>query len=73
MRQIYNVILGKTDFEMLNIRPEYLVKLHEVVEEGIHNDPFDHMLIATAKCENIKLITKDKQIERYRGLDVVTI
>jgi PIN domain nuclease of toxin-antitoxin system len=30
-----------------------------------HNDPFDRMLIAQAKHENLTLITNDRQIQRY--------
>lgn len=73
MRQIYNVILGKTDFIMLNIRPEYLVILSEALKENVHNDPFDHMIITTAKSEKMKLITHDTMVSKYRGIDVVLI
>jgi PIN domain nuclease of toxin-antitoxin system len=36
----------------------------------IHNDPFDRLLIAQAKVENLCLMTRDKQIVKY---DVKTI
>lgn len=36
----------------------------------IHNDPFDRLLIAQAKNENMTLITKDNFIPKY---DVKTI
>ena len=32
---------------------------------NIHKDPFDRMLIATAKCENMKIITSDKVFKQY--------
>jgi PIN domain nuclease of toxin-antitoxin system len=31
----------------------------------IHQDPFDRMLIAQAKCENLVLVTKDANILKY--------
>ena len=73
MKQIYNVILGKTDFIMLDIRPEYLVYLSEIINENIHNDPFDHLIISMAKSEKMKLITHDAMICKYQGIDVVLI
>ena len=73
MRQIYNVVLGKTDFIMLDIRPEYLVILSETIKENVHNDPFDHVIISTAKSEKMKLITHDIAISKYKGIDIVLI
>jgi PIN domain nuclease of toxin-antitoxin system len=31
----------------------------------IHNDPFDRMLVAQARCENQVLITADEKIKQY--------
>lgn len=31
----------------------------------IHNDPFDRILIAQAKVENLYLMTRDRQIAKY--------
>ena len=31
----------------------------------IHNDPFDRILIAQAKMENLYLMTRDRQIAKY--------
>jgi PIN domain nuclease of toxin-antitoxin system len=36
----------------------------------IHNDPFDRILIAQAKVDNLHLMTRDKQIIKY---DIKTI
>lgn len=30
-----------------------------------HNDPFDHLLIAQAKTENLTLLTRDRKIQKY--------
>ncbi|GHU52741.1 twitching motility protein PilT [Clostridia bacterium] len=38
----------------------------EIIElSHIHNDPFDRILIATAKIENMTIITVDKNIWQY--------
>ena len=31
----------------------------------IHNDPFDRMLVAQARCENQVLVTADEKIKQY--------
>ena len=33
--------------------------------EQKHKDPFDRLLISTAKAENIPLLTSDKNIQKY--------
>ena len=35
---------------------------------SIHQDPFDRLLIAQAKIENMTLITRDRYIIKYKGL-----
>jgi PIN domain nuclease of toxin-antitoxin system len=37
----------------------------------IHNDPFDRILVATARAHHMTLISKDKIIARYPDIDVV--
>jgi PIN domain nuclease of toxin-antitoxin system len=37
-----------------------------------HGDPFDRMLIAQAKIENLNLLTRDKQLKAY-GADVLCV
>ena len=31
----------------------------------IHRDPFDRMLVAQAQCENLTLVTRDQNCQRY--------
>lgn len=38
-----------------------------------HNDPFDRMLLAQAKCENLKLMTHDSLIPYYKESYVISI
>ncbi len=73
MKQIFNVIIGGTDFDVVGITPEYLLSLGDVIKEDIHSDPFDHMLISTAKCMKAKLITHNKTIEKYHNVDALIV
>jgi PIN domain nuclease of toxin-antitoxin system len=31
-----------------------------------HNDPFDHIMVSQAQCENLVFLTRDKLINKYR-------
>jgi PIN domain nuclease of toxin-antitoxin system len=31
----------------------------------IHHDPFDRMLVAQAQCEDLTLVTRDPDIQKY--------
>jgi PIN domain nuclease of toxin-antitoxin system len=39
--------------------------------EPIHNDPFDRVLIATAAEHDLRILTPDHMICRYRNVGVV--
>jgi len=56
-------MLDENGFELIPIKLEYL----EIVETlpRLHGDPFDRILIASALCENMCLITADKDIHKY--------
>ena len=70
-KDIINVIVGKTDYKMLPIRIEYILGLKEVFDENKHQDPFDHMIIATARNEGMALVTHDIQVEQYDNIDIL--
>lgn len=58
-----------TGFVCLPIEPEHIfwVKtLERPMDAPKHNDPFDRVLLAQAKCENLKFITHDSSIPYYR-------
>ncbi len=38
----------------------------------LHRDPFDRMLVAQARCEELTLVTRDPQIHRYE-VDVLPV
>lgn len=57
------------DIEILPVTPldcEQVTKL-----ANIHADPFDRMIIAQAMTRNIPLVTKDKNIWRYEGIEKI--
>lgn len=69
-KELFNVITGETDFIILDIRPEYILSLKEIFEQKIHNDPFDHIILATAKNEQLKLLSSDKILQQYSSLNI---
>ena len=50
-------------FEILPITFEHALELSTL--EYIHRDPFDRLLIAQCKSENLVIVTKDDNIKRY--------
>ena len=52
-------------FEFLPIRPEHCRAITTLARH--HRDPFDRMLIAQAKSENVPLLTRDSGIAAYRA------
>ena len=55
--------LGKSGFLILSIELEHVFKIENLKYH--HKDPFDRMLIAQAKVENLILITNDPKIRKY--------
>ena len=70
IKDVFNVIMGGTDFILLGIKPEYLFSLNKEICSGIHNDPFDHVLLATAAVEKVKLLTSDHVLKDYNNLGI---
>ena len=55
--------LHKEGFEILPLLPEECLSIVDL--PNIHNDPFDRVLIAQAKLNDLVFITKDKLIVKY--------
>ena len=51
------------DVRLLPVKPRHIYSLQEL--EGHHRDPFDRMLIAQARTEDLTLVTADKHIHSY--------
>jgi PIN domain nuclease of toxin-antitoxin system len=77
-------VAGRLRFDMGFLREELrrrgVVELPVTFEHAeaaralpaLHTDPFDHMLVAQAVCENCKLLTRDAKLAPY-GLPVLRV
>ena len=50
-------------FTVLPVRAEHAWRVKDLPR--LHGDPFDHLLVAQALCENLTMITRDAWIARY--------
>jgi PIN domain nuclease of toxin-antitoxin system len=57
------VLEAPDGFELLPVRPEHCKALLALPQR--HRDPFDRMLIAQARVENLMLLTRDRAIIDY--------
>jgi len=70
-------VLGRVRFDAAKVREALRqrdvqilpVTLDHAEQAGslpaLHGDPFDHMLVAQAMSESLRLLTRDKQLKRY--------
>lgn len=66
--EIFVDLCRKTGFAQLPVRPEHIFFLKTLVRPENapkHNDPFDRMLLAQAKCEKLTLVTHDSMFAYY--------
>ena len=57
--------LIQNDYSELEIRSEHALAVGSL--PPIHKDPFDRILIAQARVENVTLLTTDDKMARYPG------
>ena len=69
-KDVLNAI-NDSDFRIINLRNEYIMGLKDIVDQHIHNDPFDHIILSMAKDEKMKLITHDEMMKKYKGIDIL--
>jgi len=60
----FQAVLDQQAFEMLAISCEHAHAVGELPAH--HRDPFDRILVAQAKVENLTLVTRDQRILKYR-------
>jgi len=65
------LFLVPVGFELLTILPEHCAAVSSLPQR--HRDPFDRMLIAQAKTENLVLITRDRAITAYRSSGLLVL
>lgn len=71
-RATYNMIVSQTDFNLLPLHYNLLEQYDEIVNQNIHKDPFDLMLLSLAKTEEFTIVTTDKMLSKYENIDVIT-
>ena len=55
----------------LNVSFEHVTTLRQL--PLLHHDPFDRLLLAQAKSENLQLVTHDKAIIAYPDIDILKV
>ena len=63
--------LSNADYSLLPIHHSHFFALKDIIREQIHQDPFNHLLIATAKSEGFHIVTCDEYIQKYSGIKIV--
>lgn len=67
---------NNTGFVCLPVHVEHVLwikTLKRLKDAPKHNDPFDRILLAQSKCENLKFITHDSLIPYYEESCVISI
>lgn len=59
----FRAILHREGFALLDISLEHILAAGALPR--FHGDPFDRMLIAQALAEEMALVSKDKELDRY--------
>ena len=60
-------------FLPLNLSDKHILAVSTLVRTNDHNDPFDRLLIAQAKVENLSFLTHDALIPGYNEKCVVEV
>ena len=58
-------------FHIREIPVDSRIALASAALPQIHRDPFDRILVATAKLQNLTIVTKDRTIPTYPGVKTV--
>ena len=56
--------------EVLPITPE-IAAVGAQLGPGVHYDPADRIIVATARCHGLKLVTSDQRIRDWGGVSVI--
>lgn len=59
--------IKKAGYHIVSITPAHICLLASFMEQNIHNDPFDHLLLAVSVAEQMSLLTHDSQIRAYQN------
>jgi PIN domain nuclease of toxin-antitoxin system len=61
--ELFSEIFARFSFQPLSVTHTHILAVGEL--EFHHRDPFDRMLIAQARSENLVLMTADSMFEKY--------
>ena len=68
---IFRTIENRTNYRLLDLRPEHIFDLHSIMLEKVNNDPFDNILMSLAKNERLTLITHDTKITLSKEINTL--
>lgn len=63
-------VLGMARVASVDVSPEVAVAAAEL--EGFHGDPADRIMVATALCDSVPLVTKDRRIRSWAQSRLLT-
>ncbi len=63
----FDIIYKKSGFDLLLLQPNHIS--HYLTLPLHHRDPFDRMLIAQAKAEQLTLVTNDEAMMQYEQIN----
>jgi PIN domain nuclease of toxin-antitoxin system len=66
----FSAALDQAGIEVLPIKPAHAAALDGL--EMHHRDPFDRLLVTTARCEGLTLLTHDSRLSAY-GATVMVV
>ena len=61
--------LRESNLDLLNIELHHVLAATSLTQH--HRDPFDRMIVAQAMAEDLVLITSDRTLARYTGVQVL--
>jgi len=67
---IVNTVQSQALWRILPLEVGHIQALNAIARFSDHGDPFDRMLIAQARCENLRIMTANAQFSRY-GIEIV--
>ena len=68
-QESFENVLDESGFGLLQIRAEHIFMTRQLPLH--HRDPFDRLIVAQAICERMTLITADRRLAAYSGLDLI--
>jgi PIN domain nuclease of toxin-antitoxin system len=68
-RERFEQLLSDSGFDLLQIRLDHVFATQRLPLR--HRDPFDRMIVAQAMTERMTLVTVDRRLSAYAGLDMI--